>query len=97
MFISIILKQLAQYVDILFQHPQEHFRPVAFALCCTYVWRIVPGIGRSGEVPYVLVCQPALGGFLSGVVAGTKMLLIDFMKQCRTHVVVCQQVFAGYA
>ena len=61
------------------------------------MWQVIPGIGGSREVLYVLVCQPAPSGFLSGVMTGAKMLLIDFMKQCRNHVVVCQQVFAGYA
>ena len=96
--ISVILVQLAQYVNILLQHPQEHFRPVAFTLHYTCsMQQIIPGVGWSGEIPYVLVCQPVPGRFLSGVMAGTKMLLINFMKQCRNHVVIHQQVFAGYA
>ena len=63
----------------------------------TRMWQIIPGVGQHGEIPYVLVCQPVPGRFLSGVMAGTKTLLIDLMKQCRNHVVIHHWVFAGYA
>ena len=63
----------------------------------THVWRIIPGVGGCGEVLYVLICHPAPGGFLTGVMGGAKPLLIDLMKQSGKHVVIHQRVFAGHA
>ena len=61
--------------------------------CYTCMHQIIPDEGRHGEVPYVLFCQPLPGGFLTGVVAGAKTLLIDLMKQSRNYIVNSSECF----
>ena len=51
----------------------------------TQAWWIISGVGKSGEIPYILVGQPAPGTLQDGIIAGTKTLSINFNEQCWNH------------
>ena len=51
----------------------------------TRVWQIISDVGQSGEIPYILGSQQVPGRLLGSIIAGAKVLSINFNEQCWNH------------
>ena len=75
--IEVIDTQLGEHVNILFNHPQKHVRPVTLAQHDTCTRWVICCVCRHIEIAYVFVGEQAPSGLLTRIVGHAKVLLID--------------------